>query len=70
MKALVSSLLGPQTIPGWTMFSEIKATFKQDGFQGLRKRYGWKIVAGIFAYYLVRDITLYVVIPYFAWNLF
>lgn len=37
MKALVSSLPGPQTIPGWTMFSEIKATFKQGGFQGLRK---------------------------------
>ena len=52
------------------MLKEIKATFKQSGFRGLHKKYGWKILAGIFGYYLVRDVTLYVIIPYLAWNLF
>jgi len=70
MKTLVSSLPAPLAIPGLTMVREIKATFKQSGFRGLHKRYGWKILAGIFAYYLVRDVTLYVIIPYVAWNLF
>lgn len=70
MKALVSSLPEPLAIPGLAMLKEIKATFKQGGFRGLHKRYGWKILAGIFAYYLVRDVTLYVIFPYLAWNLF
>jgi len=29
------------------------------------KKYGWRAFAGIFVYYLVRDLTLYVFIPYF-----
>lgn len=33
--------------------------------QSVYKKYGWKAVLGIVAYYLVRDITLYVLIPYF-----
>ena len=31
---------------------------------GLYKKYGWKAVAGIFLYYLVRDVSLYIVLPY------
>lgn len=34
-------------------------------FQMLYKKYGWKAVAGIFTYYLVRDVTLYIVLPYY-----
>ncbi len=30
------------------------------------KKYGWKVLFGIFIYYLVRDLTLYVAIPYFT----
>ncbi len=34
-------------------------------------RYGWKLVLGVFAYYLIRDLALYVLLPYlalsFAW---
>lgn len=32
-------------------------------FQSLYAKYGWKAVAGIFMYYLVRDVTLYIVLP-------
>tara|TARA_S200000501_G_scaffold352329_1_gene371054 strand:- start:941 stop:1093 length:153 start_codon:yes stop_codon:yes gene_type:complete len=31
---------------------------------GLYKKYGWKAVVGIFLYYLVRDVSLYIVLPY------
>jgi hypothetical protein len=30
----------------------------------LYRRYGWKLVAGVVAYYLVRDTLLYIIIPY------
>ena len=30
----------------------------------LFKKYGWKVAIGIFIYYLVRDVTLYILIPY------
>ena len=31
----------------------------------LFKKYGWKAAVGIFFYYLIRDVTLYILIPYF-----
>lgn len=37
-------------------------------FQLAYKKYGWKALAGVFAYYLVRDLTLYVFIPYIAFS--
>lgn len=27
-------------------------------------KHGWKAVLGIFTYYLIRDLTLYVLLPY------
>lgn len=44
--------------------TEAKATFKESGFKGVIKRYGWKAFAAFFVYYLVRDIILYILIPY------
>lgn len=43
---------------------ECRQTFKEGGFKGVVRRYGWKIFAVFFVYYLVRDLTLYVLIPY------
>lgn len=43
---------------------ECRATFKQGGFRAVVQRYGWKIFAIFFVYYLIRDLTLYVLIPY------
>ena len=30
----------------------------------LIKKYGWKAAVGIFFYYLVRDVTLYILLPW------
>lgn len=52
------------SFPGLHMLKEIKATYKESGFRGLRKKYGWKVFAAVIAYYLIRDLTIYVLIPY------
>ncbi|MCB0282580.1 MAG: hypothetical protein H6627_14180 [Calditrichae bacterium] len=41
---------------------------KKDGLKSFVKQKGWKIVALIFAYYLVRDTILYIIIPYLIIN--
>jgi hypothetical protein len=43
---------------------ECKSTFKEGGFKAVVRRYGWKIFAVFFIYYLVRDLSLYVLLPY------
>jgi len=44
-----------------------KALMKlRDRFAALYQKYGWKAVAGVFVYYLVRDVTLYIVLPMFV----
>lgn len=48
----------------FSVLSEVRKTFKEKGFKGVVKRYGWKIFAAFFAYYLVRDVTLYIIFPY------
>tara|TARA_B100000900_G_C20448780_1_gene662248 strand:- start:747 stop:932 length:186 start_codon:yes stop_codon:yes gene_type:complete len=32
------------------------------------KKYGWKLGVAIFMYYLIRDVTLYIVIPYLVYK--
>jgi hypothetical protein len=49
---------------GRQLIQECKTTFKEGGFRAVIRRYGWKIFAVFFVYYLVRDLTLYVFIPY------
>ncbi len=36
---------------------------KRHGLRELLRQRGWKFVAGVFTYYLVRDTLLYVVLP-------
>lgn len=43
---------------------EARSELKTGGLKGLFRRYGWKLFAFVFVYYLVRDIMLYVVIPW------
>jgi hypothetical protein len=33
------------------------------GWRGLVRKRGWKLVTAVVAYYLVRDVILYIVIP-------
>tara|TARA_B100000579_G_C22837194_1_gene859473 strand:+ start:887 stop:1036 length:150 start_codon:yes stop_codon:yes gene_type:complete len=42
------------------MFQKIKNKYKE-----LFKKYGWKIAVAIFFYYLIRDVLLYIVLPWF-----
>ena len=40
-------------------------------FTSLIKKHGWKAAVGIFLFYLVRDVTLYIILPfYFAKSIF
>lgn len=43
---------------------DVAESLKQNGLRVTIKRYGWKFFAIIFCYYLVRDVTLYIVIPW------
>ena len=47
---------------------EIKATFKESGLKGVTQKYGWKLFLAVFVYYLIRDVTLYVVLPYLVFK--
>ena len=52
----------PKFIQNW------KAEIKEKGLKGFIKHHGWKVFAGIFAYYLIRDTLLYIVIPFLIIN--
>jgi hypothetical protein len=41
---------------------------KRDGFKDFIKKKGWKIVAAIFVFYLIRDSILYIILPYLIIN--
>jgi len=45
---------------------EATLVFREGGFRGTLRRYGWKLFAGFFLFYLVRDVTLYILLPYLA----
>ena len=38
--------------------------YKKDGFRGLVKKGGWKLLFYFFMFYLIRDTFLYILIPY------
>lgn len=37
--------------------------FKEEGVKALFQRFGWKFVAAVFCYYLIRDLMIYVLLP-------
>lgn len=43
---------------------DARQVVREDGFKALVKKYGWKLLAVFFFYYLIRDTILYIVIPY------
>lgn len=47
---------------------EAKQVFRESGLKGVIKRYGWKFFAVFFAYYLIRDVTLYILLPLYLAN--
>ena len=49
------------------IFSEAKEAhqiLRGEGVRALFSRYGWRLVAVIFCYYLIRDLSLYVLLPF------
>jgi predicted MFS family arabinose efflux permease len=63
------SLLAFAAMLSWSargFVREATLTFRQGGLRGTLQRYGWKLFAGFFLFYLVRDVTLYIVLPYLA----
>jgi len=42
------------------MIQKIKNKYKE-----LFKKYGWKLAVGIFFYYLIRDVSLYILLPWY-----
>ena len=50
------------------VLSELRNNSKKFGLKAaigkMFKKYGWKIGVVIFMYYLIRDVTLYIIIPY------
>jgi hypothetical protein len=47
-----------------TTFQEARQIYREKGFRAVLARFGWKFVVAIFLYYLIRDLTLYVLIPW------
>tara|TARA_B100002019_G_C20842243_1_gene390474 strand:+ start:154 stop:387 length:234 start_codon:yes stop_codon:yes gene_type:complete len=46
--------------------SKSVAVFREKGFKAGLKSLGWKTLAAIFIFYLVRDVIIYILIPYFV----
>ena len=42
------------------MFNKIK-----NKIHNLFEKYGWKAAVGIFLYYLIRDVSLYILLPWY-----
>ena len=40
--------------------------FRNHVFKKTVRKFGWKLIAAIFIFYLIRDSLLYIIIPYFA----
>lgn len=60
----------PKFLDRWTpkVIREAKQVFREGGIKGVIRRYGWKFFAVFFVYYLVRDVTLYILLPLYLAN--
>ncbi len=47
---------------------EVKNVFRASGVKGVVHHFGWKIFAVFFVYYLVRDVCLYILLPWYIAN--
>ena len=47
---------------------ELRKNAKESGVKEaikiMFKKYGWKVGLAIFMYYLIRDVTIYIILPY------
>jgi hypothetical protein len=47
-----------------SLYIEMKKTWKETGFKGLYRKYGFKLFFAFLIYYLVRDSILYLILPW------
>jgi len=40
------------------------AIYKEDGFKGVLKVGGWRVITYFVLFYLIRDTILYIIVPY------
>lgn len=50
-------------LAGKSFFRKISARFRY-----MFKNYGWKLFVLVIAYYLIRDLVVYIILPYFIVN--
>jgi hypothetical protein len=50
--------------------SSIRTEFKAGGFKGVFKKFGYKLFLIFFFYYLIRDLIIYVLVPYLVARVF
>ena len=52
--------------------TELRSNTREFGLKyalkDLFKKYGWKVGVALFFYYLIRDVTLYIIIPYLIYK--
>lgn len=60
VRKVLRRLWKPRFIAEWT------ALWREHGFRGFVKKKGWKFVAAVVLFYLIRDALLYLVLPYLA----
>ena len=52
--------------------TELRSNTREFGIiyalKDLFKKYGWKVGVALFFYYLIRDVTLYIIIPYLVYK--
>jgi len=51
-------------MPIMKMLREVRDTFRDTGFKGVSRKYGWKLFLAFFVYYLLRDLLIYLLLPY------
>ncbi len=59
-KSFFQRVLKPKIIQEWG------TVWREHGFKEFIKRKGWKVVAIVFVFYLIRDSFLYLFLPYLA----
>ena len=47
---------------------DARVLFREKGLKGIITQYGWKFFALFFIYYLVRDLIIYVFLPWYIAN--
>ena len=42
---------------------QLREKIKKEGFRKVLKGMGWKVIAAVIVFYLIRDTVLYIIIP-------